>query len=574
MDIVVDKFSGMIPLLDDQLLPKGNAVEALNSSLYGGNLTGFKADQEIRSLTNVNAKKIFRIPLDIYAKPSATFSNSVWMEFEDPDTDILKSPVALDTFERYYWFSPSTGPRYNTMARISAGQSSYKLGIPQPLTPPDVDPSVTASEVAVTRAYLYTFVSAYGEEGPPSAAVIATGKQDSVWTITVAGATVDQAAERNLERIRIYRTITSAAGVATYFFVDEILINETVYVDTLEDTIVSAQGQFTASTYVGPVADLQGAVSMPNGVIAAWKGQDIFFCQPYLPHAWPAAYGLTVSAPIVGLAVYGQTLVIMTTSQPHQATGINPAVMALSKIDTIEPCLSRASIVTAPEGVYYAGPNGLVRWSPGKVQNITSDLVERIDWQKIVDPWTLRATRYGTAYMAVNAPRDEPGRGVVIDPNNANASYSYLEDDREIQTFTLDIWTNETFVVYGGKVWRIDPTNVDNINPYKWTSQMFMVPFPRALSVVQVDFLVPDGTAALNGTVNVNLEQELASDQYGLIRVWGDGNHLVTHEIRDRNRVMRIPAGQKYREWQFQVEARVIVQRVEIATSPWELRRE
>jgi len=574
MLIKVEKFSGMIPLLDDQLLPENNAVDAVNASLYGGNITGFKPDREIRTLANPSAKKVFRIPLDVDTKPDVNFSNSIWMEFTDPDTDVVRSPVAQDQFARYYWASPSTGLRYNTLARIQAGQASFRVGIPQPLTAPLVSPSATASEVQETRAYVYTYVSAYDEEGPPSTATIAAGKADSVWTITVAPPTTGQATDRNLEHIRIYRTITGEALIGQYFFVVEIPVTQSIFVDSFLSTQVVNNGILTSVNSVAPVDSLQGIVAMPNGILAGWRDADIYFCEPYLPHSWPAEYGIVASAPIVGLAVFGQTLVIPTANVPHAASGIHPSGMTLTKIETVEPCLSRASIMTAPEGVYYAGPNGLVRWQPGNVENITSNLVERIDWQQIVNPWTLRACRFGTAYMGVNAPRAGAGRGVVVDPSNQNASYAYLDDPRPIQTFTEDPWSGEVFVVYSGKVWHIDPPDIKVIQPYTWRSKLFHLPHPINFSALQADFIVPEGTTALNPVVNPALDQTLAADQWGLIKVYANGTHIVTHEVRDPTQVMRLPSGFKKKEWQFEVTSRVIIQNIEMATSVAELRRE
>lgn len=571
MLLKVEKFSGMIPLLDDQLLPQNNAVDAVNASLYGGNLTGFKPDREIRTLINPSAKKVFRIPLDVDAKPDPGFSNSIWMEFNDPDTDVVRSPVNQDQFQRYYWCSPSTGLRYNTLARISAGQASFKVGVPQPLTAPLVSVTDTPSTTPEVRAYLYTYVSAYDEEGPPSTPTTASGKADSVWTITVAPPTVSQADDRSIERIRIYRTITGEALVGQYFFVAEIPVTTSVYVDNNPSTIVVNNGILTSTSFVAPVDNLQGIVALPNGILAGWRDADVWFCEPYLPHAWPAQYNITVAAPIVGLAVFGQTLVIPTANFPAAASGIHPSTMALAKINTLEPCLNRASIITAPEGVYWAGPNGLVRWRPGEVSNITSDLVERIDWQKIVDPWTLRSVRFGQAYMGVNAPRAGAGRGVIVDPSSQNATYSYLSDNRPIQTFTQDPWTGEILVVYSGKVWHIDPPDITNIEPYTWRSKLFHLPSPENFSVLTVDFIVPAGTPTLNPITNPALDQTLAPDQYGLIKVFANGEHIVTHEVRDKEDLKRLPSGFKRKEWQFEVTSRVIVQNIEIATSVAEL---
>jgi len=175
--------------------------------------------------------------------------------------------------------------------------------------------------------------------------------------------------------------------------------------------------------------------------------------------------------------------------------------------------------------------------------------------------------------MGVNAPRAGAGGGVIIDPSNQNASYSYLQDNRAIQTFTQDPWSGEIFTVYDGKIWHIDPPDVAVIEPYTWRSKLFHLPAPENLSALQVDFIVPTGTAALNPVTNPALTQDLAADQYGLVKVFADGEHIVTHEVRDRTKVKRLPAGFKRKEWQFEVTSRVILQNIELATSVKELTR-
>src|SRR5208282_2049816 len=67
--------------------------------------------------------------------------NSTWLEFLDPDTNVIKTQVVNDIYQRYYWASPSEPPQYNTLARIQANKSPWLLGI----NPPGCAPTVTIS---------------------------------------------------------------------------------------------------------------------------------------------------------------------------------------------------------------------------------------------------------------------------------------------------------------------------------------------------------------------------------------------------------------------------------------------
>lgn len=147
----INVFGGMIPAQDDHLLPDGGAALAQNTWLYSGVLEGFKTPRLLRNLTSSTAKRVYRIPNDAYEKTN--FANSIWMEFQDADVEVLRAPVRNDSFQRYYWVGPSTTPAYNTYARIATGSASYKLGIPQPGTAPTVNAPVTAPDtVAPTLA--------------------------------------------------------------------------------------------------------------------------------------------------------------------------------------------------------------------------------------------------------------------------------------------------------------------------------------------------------------------------------------------------------------------------------------
>ena len=61
-----------------------------------------------------------------------------WLEFADPDTNVVRSQVVNDVYQRYYFASPSQAPAYNTGARIAAGQPAFTLGI----NPPTIAPGV------------------------------------------------------------------------------------------------------------------------------------------------------------------------------------------------------------------------------------------------------------------------------------------------------------------------------------------------------------------------------------------------------------------------------------------------
>ena len=73
--------------------------------------------------------------------PTITGS-AIWLEYLDPDTTVMRSPVVNDQYNRYYIASPTQAPAYNTYDRIAAGQPPWMLG----LNPPGCAPNITVTQ--------------------------------------------------------------------------------------------------------------------------------------------------------------------------------------------------------------------------------------------------------------------------------------------------------------------------------------------------------------------------------------------------------------------------------------------
>lgn len=744
-------FGGMIPSVDDTLLPDNNASRAENSWLLSGTLQPMRTRRTLRSLTSPTAKRAYRIPLASFNKDN--LNDAIWMEFEDIDTDVIKSALTGDTYERYYAASPSEEPSYNTRARIANGDPWFLLGVPAPTSAPTatplpqvsgtvtmtvatpavatmaghnlqagrriqftttgalpwpvragrdyyvlatgltannfqfsetlggaaVDTSAPACTISVatpgvitksghgrqagdtvmfatsgalptgmavatqyfvktvtdndnfsvsltnngaavattlagsgthtivqggthtlalfatnvTRAYAYTWVTTYGEEGSPSPAVIATGANDVAWTIGIPAIPGAVSTGRSIAFVNIYRTITSSTGTATYFFVGQVAIGTASYSDSLPDTTVSTAVQLPSTNWSPPPSDLKGFVEMPNGIVAGFRTNEIWFCEPYRYHAWPAAYALGVAANIVGIGVVGQTLVVCTTGRPHTITGVTPASMSMAVLPQIEPCLSRGSIVSSPSGVFYASQNGIVNVQAGGAANITQKLLNKDDWLDIAYIPSLRGVMLNNAYYAwgsalagVFEPTAfEPtafeqttfdgydGRyfGMLVDLTDQRLGYTVLVSDIPVDNVWNDIWTGEVLMISDGKVQWFDISNSANHGTYKWRSKKFQLNYIQNLGAMRLHFRTYSDTPALNPIPVVGRVQELQADQYALIRVYCDGRHVWTRELRETNEIMRLPSGFKGLVWEFEIEGRVEITKYEWAPTVREL---
>lgn len=588
--VKVNAFGGMVPATEPRLLPDQAAALSQNTWLYSGDLVGLVEPTFVRDLTDPTSGKVYRIPNNYF--DAEHFGDATWMEFPSIDTDVIRSPIVGDTFDRYYWTSTLDQPRVNSLARIKNDDAPFALGVPQPSTP-TLALTGGASSTTESRAYVTTYVTAFKEEGPPSTPVLATGKIDATWTTSFTAPGSSDIAKFNLEKVRIYRTVTASGGSATFFFVAELDITSTSYADTISDAVVSSNSLLESTTWTGPPEDLLGWVSLPNGMIAGWRGSEIWFCEPFRPHAWPVQYALSVEYPIVGLGVISQTLVVLTAGYPMVATGINPSVMTLSKLASLEPCSSRGSIISAPEGVYYGSPNGLMLVANGGASNISSGLIQKDEWNRLAKVSTLRAARLSNAYFAFGSAR--PGfyqtdpeawqgdwlqqedfagsrEGVVIDPTNQRVAFNVASSEDPITNVFGDAWSGEVMIVRSGKVYRINIADQTGPRqPLKWKSKMFQPNDRKNFQAMKVYFDIPPWAPTQNLVRNVDEVQTLTADQYGIVRVYADNRLVMTRELRTSGELMKLPAGFKADYWQVEFEAYVVITSFQMATSTKEL---
>jgi hypothetical protein len=325
--------------------------------------------------------------------------------------------------------------------------------------------------------------------------------------------------------------------------------------------------------------------------VAAFRANEIWFCEPFRPHAWPAIYTLSVEFPIVGLGVTGQTLMILTQGNPSAAVGVNPASISLSKIANVEPCLSRGSILSTAAGVFYASPNGLQVATQGNVTNVTKTLLRKSEWLELTQVLTLRAARIGDIYYGNGTVRTgvfEPTAfdldhgfaltdftgsfsGILFDP--IHGGFSVLRQTSPVFNVWQDPWTGEIFMIHDGAIYWLDLTDASvAYEAYLWRSKIFQPTDKKNIAAVKVYFTVPGTAPTLNPTPNADLVQTFdRTQQWGLIRAYADGNLVWTRELRVSGELMRLPSGFKADFWQIEVESILDIQSIQWATSAKEL---
>ena len=197
-------FSGVVPRRGARLLEPNQAQVAVNCRLTSGYIGPLKPPKLVTDPGLDGIATIFRMTDGI---------TDFWLAW-DRDVDAAKGPIAGDTTFRTYYTGDGE-PRVTNLALVVAGgqpypKGSFVLGVYPPQTAASLS-HAGGSGAAVSRAFVYTFVTPWGEESQPSpATAIVLGKVDGTWTI--GGTTAMDVAPLNSFGIT---GASWAAGVAT-----------------------------------------------------------------------------------------------------------------------------------------------------------------------------------------------------------------------------------------------------------------------------------------------------------------------------------------------------------------------
>lgn len=490
--IKIQNFAGIAPRYSTRLLPQNGAQVAANAKLLSGELRGLHEAQllyDFNPLTPAHPiQRAYRLPLTVGA-PIPIAGSDGWIGFYDPNVDFVRTPVLEDSFERYYWtgnsYQNSGVPQYSTRALINANlgtigaPNAYILGIPTPLNTVAVSP---AAGTNLSRVYIYTLVSAYGEEGPPCAPSALTTGGPGTWTLSGFDNTNPASpqynpllvsASYNITTIRIYRTVPGTTETEYYHVADIAVGMNPTYSDTQADAVVALNYTVPSITWTGPPSTLQGLCAHPGGFLCGFSGRDLWLSQPYQPHAWPVQNIQTMQTEIVGIAIFNNCIIVMTTSHPYVGTGMSPQAVTMQKLDSIDPCVSRRSVATTLAGVFYASPQGIVMNDSTQSVLTTEQLFTREEWQNYFSPTTVYAVPYGLQYIAF----DTSAAGFIFSPAEQLAPLTTLDRFSFVTAIQQDPYSGDVYMIQSNQVNLWDPP-ASSPYTYTWTSKDFDMPKP------------------------------------------------------------------------------------------------
>lgn len=515
-------FSGEIPIVSDRLLPLGFAKSAQNCNPETGELRGLRSPSSRGELSDpsprgLTPKRPFKL---VENDGSEQFVATATIEGE-----YLKSPLAGETLGRWYIFEPGLAPRVALFDDLLLLGDGDDIAFGQPTLAPTLveNPVGTPSPRLQTRVYVYTFVTTWGEESraSPSSSIIVPENGE----VTVSGfhdTPSPSISGRSYDKIRIYRSVTSTEGGQLYF-VDEIDYVDTSYLDQKNSLEITFGSTLSSSAYDPPPSGIYGARVHPSGAFVAFKDRDVYFSIPYKPWAWPEDWKITVADEIVGIEMVGQQVLVMTKGRPAVIYGAEPGFMGLLNFPFSQPCVAYNTIVAFPEGVYYAGRDGLVFFDGTTPYVITKDMISRTDWQNNYLYDDIVCGRSGSRYIAYSVAN---AAGFVMDQRGPRTSFIQISNLPCSGAFTTEMRENNLLMLDGDEVFEFDPAD-GFFTEYYWASGD--APLPRPVNFGSVFLQAnPEGDPASNWF--------LAGTPWGNTDKWLDGITVNPDDTYDRRK--------------------------------------
>jgi hypothetical protein len=516
--IQLKSFGGISPKVSPRLLADNQAQVALNCAVFSGTIIPLPGvGATVATLTKTGTPKtIYRFGQDLISDANYWFH---WTT----DVDVARGQIAGDTSE-WTFYTDGVLPKatYNTLALSGTDYPtvSRPLGLPAPTaactaTAGDAPEGSTATPE--TRVYTYTLVSKESGYEFESAPAAASAGVDVVpeQPVTVAGF-ASLPSGYNVTHRRIYR-----ATAGTFLFVAEITAATTSYEDV---KLAEDLGEEVPSlTWLQPPAELRGLINLPNGIMAGFKGRDVYFCDPYHPHAWPVQYQQSLDYPVVGLGRMDTTLAVLTTGSPYIIQGSHPDSMTVVKSDLEQSCVSKRSIVGFNGAVIYASPDGLVMLSSNGSKIITEQYFIRSQWQALFKPDSIHAYQHDLKYVGFYDNGVTQG-GFIYDTTSgvftmhdiyATAGYNDLQNDK-------------LFLAFEDR--DIKPWFEGGAKDFTWRSKKYTFPKPLSMACAQLE-----------------------AEAYPVtVKFYVDGTLAYTHTATDRS-PFRI-AAVSGRDWEVQIE--------------------
>ena len=560
-----NKFGGIRPKINARYLGEDGAQIANNvdttrqgalTPIYGkgSNVLGGSSQLPFAP------KTLFRYGIDYLVE-----DDKKWVASKN-DASFARGQITGDEFEVLYFTDNSNGgfkPQFtdktksgtytniilsNTVCGLTA---SFPLGVNKPTVAPTISTSgLNGSTEQVDglaiefRTYVFTHVykkSGREMESAPSPAstvvkhYLESGQVDTINTLTNDRPEDGGHMQISEHKKRIYRAV---AG--TFLFVKEINGN-------VQSTADTASGEnlgepLPSLTWSPPDPSMKGITNMANGIMAGFNGRDIFFCEPYIPHAWPINYTVTVDSPVVAIVSLDTTLVVLTNERPYFVQGSDSSSMTVVEADIAQSCASARSAAKLGGECYFASPDGLMAVTPRGSKIITESIFSYRQWNDYFQVDSIAGYVHDLKYYGFFKSNNSEPDGVFI----------YDIPTRQFTMSTVGATAGFTDLRFD-KLYLVDSRQIKAwgdgaVLQYTWKSKVFGMPSEISFSCMQI---------------------EAESYDSMTYKLYADGALLQSGAVTSRNmlRIKSILA----RDWEVQLQGKSEVFNIVLAQAGQEL---
>lgn len=515
--VVIRAFGGISPKTPPRRLSETQAQTADKCAVFNGALRPAKDVSGTTVATKPSSTQtIYKFGQDVVSETSG------WLAFNS-DVDVARGQINGDTEEWTFY----TGDGAPKAIRSGYTSSPISMGIAAPtsaltaLADADTLPDDVDSLSEETRLYTYTFVYKIGGRDIESAPAPGSNLVD-----IYPGQSANLYGFQTPSLATHYRIYRSTAGV--YLFVAEISLatgaaatSTNPYEDDVDPELLAEE--LPSLYWAEPPTNLAGLINMPNGVMAGFVGRDVYFCEPYVPHAWPEKYRQALDYPVVGLGRMDTTLAVLTKGTPYFIQGSHPDSVVVVKSDLEQACSSKRSIVSFNNSVFYCSPDGLIALTPSGSRNITDSMFTKEQWQDLVDPTSVTADHYESRYVGFYNNGTDSGSFIFDTISNSFV----LSTSTTNPTATFQSLRNDKlYVAVAGNIKEWDAGS--NLT-YTWRSKIFPMTKPLSMSCAQVEAEAYPITA----------------------KIYADGTLLHTQTVANRN-PFRLPV-KVARDWEVEL---------------------
>lgn len=572
-------FGGIRPRGSRTLQGRGRAQIAHNTKLWRGTVDTIR-EPCVTATADIDIKSMYR-------------KENCWVVSDNPCASFAEG----DTNCPYLF---STGvmpwPAWTKVSNCDCNTIVYpdwiRLGLPEPDRPSVesyststagiVEMGISRDRLRDSRGWRYSYLDSEGREGPLSpVSEIVESEIDGTATIQIPADSFDSSFD--VVGIRLYRVVSRTEdlmplndlnGSATPI-VEALYVGDYAHVAggdyTITDDLPDAElGQAAlCDDNFAPPENLQGLISLPDGVLVGFEGKNLWFSEPWDYHAWNCS--LNLDDCIKQIVYCESSIYVLTDGHPYTITATSPdktcrCCRAVWRSPISFPILCPESASKLANGIMYASHDGMIIMRGPSVAVSTDRYIDRDEWLAW-RPETIRGAVYKGRYHGFSdfvTPLGEHDKvlpkGFIWDFGEAVYADGDVGLDSNLITHDVPAWTTHVtrdgflFIAYGKEIRRWEGSN----EPLRYVWR----------SVVNVE----------NGLTNFSCAKIVSEDHYRRqpnarelnFTLYADGRKIFQKRIKDGN-VFRLPRTAYAIDYEIEISGFVEVNEIHLATSMQEL---